>query len=91
MFENRLLRKGPKREEVAGGWRRLHNEGLDTLYASPNTVREIKSKRLRWVEHVEKMEKCEIRNILVGKVKRRGHSEDLGVDRMIILEWILGK
>jgi hypothetical protein len=43
MFENRVLRiSGPKREEVAGGWKRLHNEELQNLYTSPNTIRVIK-------------------------------------------------
>jgi len=59
---------GPKREEVVGGWRRLHNQELHNLYASPNIVRVIKSRRMRWTGHVTRMK--EIRNacnILVGK------------------------
>jgi hypothetical protein len=63
-FENRVLR----RVEVAGGWRRLHNEKLHNLYTSPDIIRVIKSKRMRWVGHVACM--GEIRNaynILVGK------------------------
>jgi hypothetical protein len=49
MFENRMLRRifGPKREEVMGGWRRLHNEELHNLYASPNIIGVIKSRRMR--------------------------------------------
>jgi hypothetical protein len=49
LFKNRALRKifGPKREEVAGGWRRLHNEELHNLYASSNIIRVIKS-RMKW-------------------------------------------
>jgi hypothetical protein len=71
VFENRVLRKifGPKREEVAGGWRRLHNEELHNLYASPNIIRVIKSGRMRWARHVTRM--GEIRNafnISVGKL-----------------------
>jgi len=54
MFQNRVLRKifGPKREEVAGSLRRLHNENLHKLYALPNIVRVIKSRRIRWTGHV---------------------------------------
>jgi hypothetical protein len=53
VFENRVLRIfGPKREEVAGGWRRLHNEELHKLYASPNIVRVINSRKIRWEGHV---------------------------------------
>jgi hypothetical protein len=53
VFENSVLRRifGPKREEVAGGWMKLHNEELDKLYASPNIMRMVKSRRMRWVEH----------------------------------------
>jgi len=53
VFENMVLRIfGPRREEVTGECRRLHNEELNDLYSSPNTVRVIKSRRLRWVGHV---------------------------------------
>jgi hypothetical protein len=57
MFENRVLRRisGPKREEVAVDWRRLHNEELHNLYASPDIIKVIKSRRTRWVEHVAHM------------------------------------
>jgi hypothetical protein len=46
---------GPKTEEVVGGWRRLHNEELHTLYASPNVIRVIKSWRISWARHVARM------------------------------------
>jgi hypothetical protein len=51
VFDNRVLRRifGPKREEVAGGWRRLHNEEVHNLYVSLNTIRVIKSRRTRLV------------------------------------------
>jgi len=70
VFENRVLRRifGPKREDVTGEWRKLHNEELNDLYCSPNTVRVIKSRRMRWAEHVACMEskRCVYR-VMVGK------------------------
>ena len=55
--ENRVLRRifGPRRDEVRGEWRRLHNEELNDLYCSPNIVRVIKSRRMRWAGHVARM------------------------------------
>ena len=57
VFENRMLRRifGPKRDEVTGEWRKLHNEELNDLYSSPNIVRVMKSKRMRWAGHVVRM------------------------------------
>jgi hypothetical protein len=59
VFENRVLRRifGPKRDEVTGGWRELHNEELHNLYSSPRIIRMIKSRRMRWVGHVIRMRK----------------------------------
>ena len=56
--ENRVLRRifGPKRDGVTGEWRKLHNEALNDLYCSPNIVRVVKSRRLRWAGHVARME-----------------------------------
>jgi hypothetical protein len=56
VFKNRVLRKifGPKRDED-GSWRKLHNDELHNLYSSPNTVRVIKSRRMRWTGHVARM------------------------------------
>jgi hypothetical protein len=55
--ENRVLRRilGPKRDEVKGEWRKLHNEEIIDLYCSPNIVRVIKWRRMRWVGHVARM------------------------------------
>ena len=57
VFENRILRRisGPKRDKI-GEWRRFHNEEVHSLYRSPNIVRVIKSRRLRWAGHVARME-----------------------------------
>jgi len=57
VFENMVLRRifGSRREEVTGEWRRLHNEELNDLYSSPNIVRVIKSRRMRWAGHVVRM------------------------------------
>jgi hypothetical protein len=54
VFENRMLRRifEPKRDEVMGGWRKLRNERIHNLYSSPNIIRKIKSKRMRWAGHV---------------------------------------
>jgi hypothetical protein len=54
VFENRVLRRifGPKRDEVTGEWRKLHNKELHILYSSPNIIRQIKSRRMRWAGHV---------------------------------------
>jgi hypothetical protein len=59
VFENRVLKSIfiPKREEVAGGWRRLHNKECHNLYTSPNIIRMIKSRRMRWVEYVAQWER----------------------------------
>jgi len=57
VFENMVLRRifGPRRDDVTGEWRRLHNEELNDLYSSPNIVRVMKSRRMRWAGHVARM------------------------------------
>jgi hypothetical protein len=94
VFENRVLRRifGPKRDEVTGGWRELHNEELHVLYSSPGTFRVIKARMIRWARHVAHM--VEVRgayNILVGRPEGR---RPLGRPRRrwgITLRWSLGK
>jgi hypothetical protein len=69
VFENRVLRRifGPKSDEATGEWRRLHNEELNDLYSSPNIIRVIKPRRMRWAVHVARMgEKRGAYRILVG-------------------------
>ena len=74
MFENRVLREifGPRRDEVTEDWRRMHNEELNDLCSSPNIVRVIKSRRMRWAGHVARMgEERWVYRILVGKPEGR--------------------
>ena len=70
MFENRVLRRvfGPKRVEAKGEWRKLHKEELKDLYSLPNIVRVVKSRRMRWVGHVARMEEGRgVHRVLMGK------------------------
>jgi hypothetical protein len=70
VFEKRVLRRifGPKRDEVTGGWRKLHNEDLHNLYSSPSIIRMIKSRRMRREGHVARTgERKNAHGILVGK------------------------
>jgi hypothetical protein len=71
VFENRVLRRifGPKRDEVTGEWRKLHNEELHTLYSFPN-IRQIKSRRMRWAGHVERMGEKSVQGF-GGKTRRK--------------------
>ena len=74
VFENMVLRRifGPRRDEVTGEWRRLHHEELNDLYFSPNIVRVIKSRRMRWAGHVACMgEERGVYRVLVGKSEGR--------------------
>jgi hypothetical protein len=80
VFENRVLRRifGPRRDEVTEDWRKLHNEELHNVYSSPNIIRMIKSRRIRWAGHVARI--GEKRNIYTGyswkRQKKKDHSED---------------
>jgi hypothetical protein len=94
VFENRLLRRifGPKRDEVTGEWRKLHNEELHNLYSSPDIIRQIKSGRMRWAGHVARMgNERKVYKVLVGNLKERDHWEDQGVGGKMGSELILGR
>jgi hypothetical protein len=70
VFENRVLRRifASKRDEVTGEWRKLHNEELHNLYLSPDIIRQVKSRRMRWAGHVARMgEERKVYKVLVGK------------------------
>ncbi|KAJ4427815.1 hypothetical protein ANN_25504 [Periplaneta americana] len=70
VFENKVLRKifGAKRDEVTGEWRKLHNTELHALYSSPDIIRNLKSRRLRWAGHVARMgESRNAYRVLVGR------------------------
>jgi hypothetical protein len=88
----RILRRifGPKRDEVTGGWRKLHNQELHNLYSSPNITRMIKLRRMRWTGHVTRMGR---KGMLIGywweNQKERDHWEEQEVSGRTILKWIL--
>jgi hypothetical protein len=94
VFKNGVSRKifGPEREED-GSWRKLHNDELHSLYFSPNIVRVIKSRRMRWAGHVARIGgRGEVFTVFwLGGPKGRDHWEDLGVGGRIILRWTLGR
>jgi len=91
VFENMVLRRifVPRWDEVTGEWWRLHNEDLNDLYSSPNNVRVIKSRRMRWAGHVAR--RGEERGVLGsswGNRREGDHWGHLGVNGCIILGWI---
>jgi hypothetical protein len=72
VFEIRVLRRifGPKRDEVTGEWTKLHNEELHNMYSSPNIIRQVKSRRMRWAGHMARMgEERKLYKVLMGKLK----------------------
>jgi hypothetical protein len=74
VFVNRVLRKifGPKRDEVTGEWRKLHNEELNDLLSSPGIFRVIKARRMRWAGHVARVgERRDAYRVLVGKPEEK--------------------
>jgi hypothetical protein len=89
VFSNRVLRRifGPKRDEVTGELRKLHNEELHNLYSSSSTIRQIKSGTMGWAVHVAHMGQ-ESTGFCWESPKERDHSEDQGIDRRMESEWI---
>jgi hypothetical protein len=88
VFDNRVLRRifGPKKYEVIGGWRKLHNEELYKLYSSPSVIRIIKSRRMRWEGHVARTrEKRNTYRILVEKPEGKRPLEGLDIDGRITI------
>ena len=84
---------GPKRDEVTGDWRKLHNEELSDLYSLPNTVRVIKSRRMRWAVHVARMgDGRGMHRVLVGKAEgkrplgrpRRRWEDNIKMDLQVV-------
>jgi hypothetical protein len=70
VFENRVRRIfGPKRDEVTGDWRKLHNKEFHNLYSSPNVIRMMTSRRVRWAGHIGRMGKRNAYRILMGKLE----------------------
>jgi hypothetical protein len=93
VFENRVLRKifGRKSEED-GSWRKLHNDELHSLYSSPNIVKVIKSRKMRWWDMWHAWGRGEVlTGFWLGGPKVRDHWEDLGVGGRMTLSWTLGR
>jgi hypothetical protein len=84
-----LVPLGLKRDEVTGELRKLHNEELHDLYSSPTYVRAIKSRRMRWAGHVDRMGRGEAcTGFWWGNLRERDHWGDHGVNGRIILRWM---
>jgi len=103
VFENRVLRIifGPRRDEVTGKWRKLHDEELNDTYSSPIIFRVIKSRRMRWAGHVARTrKKTGVYGVLVGKSEgkrplgrpKRGWEDNINVDLQEVeyggMDWI---
>ena len=91
VIENKVLRKifGAKRDELTGEFRKLHNAELHALYSSPNIIRNLKLRQLRWAGHVPCMEKClNSYRIVVGKPEGKRPLGRVSRRWRLILKWI---
>jgi hypothetical protein len=91
VIESRVMTRifGERRDAVTGEWRKLHSEELRDLYSSPNTIRRIKSRRMRWAEYVARMgEKMNAYVILAGKPEGNRPLGNQDIGGWIILRWI---
>jgi hypothetical protein len=92
--ENRVLRRlfEPKRDEVTGEWRKLHNEELHDLYSSTNIVRAIISRKIGWAGHVARMGREEsYAGLCWENLREKDYYGDPGIDGRIILRWMFRK
>jgi hypothetical protein len=81
----------PKRDEVTGEWKKLHNEDFNDLYCSPNIIRVIIWRRMRWACNVACMERRGYKGFWWGNLRERDHFEAPGVDGKVTLRWIFKK
>jgi hypothetical protein len=94
VFENKVLSRifGPRRDNVTGEWRRLHNEELCDLDSSPNVIQVTSSRRMSWVGHVAHMGSGDVHTgFWWGDLREKDQLEELGIDGRVILKWIFKK
>jgi hypothetical protein len=93
LLENRMSRRiFSQRDETTGEWRKVHNEELNDLYSSPNIIRVIKSRKMRWLGHVAVWGRAAVHtSFWWGNLKEIDHLEGPDVDKRIILKWTFRK